>query len=164
MARTKAAAPEQQEHTGPYPCPMCATFVDTKTAICPSCGEVLKHSPRFAVVRTGPDFDWRDVGLPYVAILWALVQIGGLFVLNGGNYLGGGVAIASILIAFGVIFRLDWLTGIGKFVCGLAAVRGMFLLIASLTSSPKYLLAATTGGVLIVLSALLGYMIYYNEE
>lgn len=163
MARTKAAVPAQREHTEPYPCPACATFVEPKAAICPSCGEVLKHSPRFAVVQSS-GVDWRDAGLPYVAVLWVALHIGTLFIPNAGAYLGPMAAVLSVLAAFGVIFRIDWMSGIAKFACGITAARGVFLLVSSLSSSPSYPLAAASGGVLIAVSALLGYMIYCNEE
>ncbi|MBX3118899.1 MAG: hypothetical protein KF784_07515 [Fimbriimonadaceae bacterium] len=163
MAQTKEATPIQQEHTEPYPCPACATFVAAKEAICPSCGEVLRHSPRFAVVQA-THADWRDVGLPYMAAFWVLLQAGGLFVLNGTAYLGYVVTGLSALMFVPIVGRMDWASGMTKFVCGVTAVRGGFLIYDSLAHGPQSPWAAVIGGVLMVASLILGCMIYYNEE
>ncbi len=164
MANTKAAPQEASEHVGLYPCPMCATFVEPKTAICPSCGEVLKHSPRFAVVRTGPDSDWKERALPIVAVIWVLIQAGALFFPNGNAYMGTVLAGVSALTAAGIMFRVDWMSGIGKFVCGAIAVRGGFLIFSSLSDSPRDTWSAIAGATIIIVSTLLGYLIHYNEE
>ena len=142
-------------------CPSCGARQNANIEICEFCNTRLSGTPSlFAGRAEKVGFDWREGGLPFVAIIWAvIVGFGGYLIpaFFGLFTLAGSIAVAAIVLA-----KIDVLTTAAKYICAITALRSLVVLILMRTNFTLALYSLY--GLGLVLSIWLAYLIYINEE
>jgi Tfp pilus assembly protein PilF len=148
------------------PCPNCRQPIADYAAICPFCSFRNRATGTFAGRDTGPTYAWQDIALTVVAIVWILYAgLGIVLAIRADDFLRDyllTIQIANGGIGLGLLFRMEWLMMIAKYLCYLNLLIGAYQFIFGLMLANWAALGA--GAFTLALAGFLVYLINFNSD